>query len=96
MHNVGIGTDILFFNAEGRWLETYSFAGQYLTGFAGGGDGFVSGLLYGLLKGWDAGDCLRFGWATGALAVTMLEDFATPADEAQVWDVWKGNARVKR
>ena len=33
---------ILFFNAEGRWLDTYSFAGQYLTGFAGGGDGFVT------------------------------------------------------
>lgn len=33
---------ILFFNAEGRWLATYSFAGQYLTGFAGGGDGFVT------------------------------------------------------
>ena len=62
----------------------------------GGGDGFVSGLLYGILKGWDAEDCLHFGWATGAMAVTMIEDFATPADEDQVWNVWKGNARVKR
>ena len=33
---------VLFFNAEGRWLGTYSFAGQYLTGFAGGGDGFIT------------------------------------------------------
>ena len=62
----------------------------------GGGDGFVSGLLYGVLKGWPSEDCLRFGWATGAMAVTMEEDFATPADEEQVWNVWKGNARVKR
>ena len=62
----------------------------------GGGDGFVGGLLYGMLKGWPAGDCLHFGWATGAMAVTMAEDFATPADEAQVWNVWAGNARVKR
>ena len=62
----------------------------------GGGDGFVSGLLYGILKGWDAEDCLHFGWATGAMAVTMIEDFATPVDEDQVWNVWKGNARVKR
>ena len=30
------------------------------------------------------------------MATTMLEDFATPADEEQVWSVWKGNARVKR
>ena len=62
----------------------------------GGGDGFVSGLLYGILKGWSPEDCLHFGWATGAMATTMIEDFATPVDEDQVWNVWKGNARVKR
>lgn len=62
----------------------------------GGGDGFVSGLLYGMLKGWEAEDCLHFGWATGAMATTMMEDYCTPVDEDQVWSVWKGNARVKR
>ena len=62
----------------------------------GGGDGFVGGLLYGVLKGWDPEDCLHFGWATGVLATTMLNDYAQPADEEQVWAVWSGNARVKR
>ena len=62
----------------------------------GGGDGFVAGLLYSLLKGWEGEKCLQFGWATGALATTMLEDYASPADEAQVWSVWEGNARVQR
>lgn len=62
----------------------------------GGGDGFVGGLLYGVLKGWSGEDCLHFGWATGALAATMLNDYAQPADEEQVWAVWSGNARVKR
>ena len=62
----------------------------------GGGDGFVGGLLYGLLKGWDGEKCVQFGWATGAMAVTMLEDYASPADEKQVWSVWQGNARVVR
>ncbi|MDR3207152.1 MAG: sugar kinase [Oscillospiraceae bacterium] len=62
----------------------------------GGGDGFVSGLLYGILKGWEPQKWLQFGWATGALATTVIEDFATPADEDQVWDIHKGNARVKR
>ncbi len=62
----------------------------------GGGDGFVGGLLYGVLKGWKAEDCLHFGWATGAMAATMLNDYAQPADEEQVWAVWNGNARVKR
>jgi len=62
----------------------------------GGGDGFVGGLLYGVLKGWSCEDCLHFGWATGVLATTELTDYATPADEEAVWSIWQGNARVKR
>ena len=62
----------------------------------GGGDGFVGGLLYGILKNWTAEDCLHFGWATGVMAATMLNDYAQPADEEQVWAIWSGNARVKR
>lgn len=62
----------------------------------GGGDGFVGGLLYGILKGWNVQKCAQFGWASGALAVTMLTDYAQPADEEQLWSIWKGNARVKR
>jgi len=62
----------------------------------GGGDGFVGGLLYGVLKGWEPEKWLQFGWASGALATTLLTDYGTPADEAQVWSIWKGNARVQR
>jgi len=62
----------------------------------GGGDGFVGGLLYGLLKHWSPEQCLRFGWATGALATTHLTDYAQPFDEDQVWRIWKGNQRVQR
>jgi 2-dehydro-3-deoxygluconokinase len=62
----------------------------------GGGDGFVGGLLYGILRGWEPEKCLQFGWATGALAATFLSDYGVPADEAQVWSIWEGEARVKR
>lgn len=62
----------------------------------GGGDGFVSGLLYGVLRGWEPEKCLQFGWASGALVVTLLTDYATPADEEQIWSIYEGNARVKR
>lgn len=62
----------------------------------GGGDGFVGGMLYAILKGWDSEKWIQFGWATGALATTMLTDYAQPADEDQVWSIWKGNARVQR
>jgi len=62
----------------------------------GGGDGFVGGLLYAILKGWESEKWIQFGWASGALATTFLTDYAQPADEEQIWSVWGGNARVKR
>jgi 2-dehydro-3-deoxygluconokinase len=68
----------------------------YVLDRIGGGDGFVGGLLYGTLKGWDAERCSQFGWASGALAATFLTDYGQPADEDQVWSIWHGNARVKR
>ena len=62
----------------------------------GGGDGFVSGMLYGFLKGWEPEKCALFGWASGALVTTLETDFAEPIDEEQIWSIWEGNARVKR
>jgi len=62
----------------------------------GGGDGFVGGMLYGILKSWEPEKWIQFGWATGALATTLLTDYAQPADEEQVWSIWEGNARVRR
>lgn len=62
----------------------------------GGGDGFVGGMLYAILRNWDPETWPQFGWATGAMATTFLTDYAQPADEEMVWSIWKGNARVKR
>ena len=62
----------------------------------GGGDGFVGGMLYGIIKEWESEKWNQFGWATGALATTFSTDYAQPADEEMVWSIWDGNARVKR
>jgi 2-dehydro-3-deoxygluconokinase len=62
----------------------------------GGGDGFVGGLLYAILKGWEPEKWIQFGWASGALVTTLLTDYAQPADEEQIWSIWEGNARVRR
>ena len=62
----------------------------------GGGDGFVGGMLYGILREWEPEKWIRFGWASGALAVTFTTDYAQPADEEMIWNIWEGNARVKR
>jgi 2-dehydro-3-deoxygluconokinase len=62
----------------------------------GGGDAFVGGLLYGILRGWEPEKWVQFGWACGAAAVTFLTDYVQPADEEQIWNIWRGNARVVR
>jgi 2-dehydro-3-deoxygluconokinase len=53
-------------------------------------------MLYAILKGWEPERWIQFGWASGALVVTLETDNAQPADEEQVWSIWKGNARVQR
>jgi 2-dehydro-3-deoxygluconokinase len=62
----------------------------------GGGDGFVGGMLYAILKGMAPEKWIQFGWACGALAASLQTDYAQPADEEQVWSIWQGNARVRR
>ncbi len=62
----------------------------------GGGDGFVGGMLYAIMKGWTPDKWVQFGWASGAMVTTLLTDYAQPADEEQIWSVWSGNARVRR
>jgi 2-dehydro-3-deoxygluconokinase len=62
----------------------------------GGGDGFVGGLLYGVLREWGPEKALQFGWAMGALAVTSDTDYAQPLSEEMVWSIWAKDARVKR
>ncbi len=45
----------------------------------GGGDGFVAGLVFGLLQDWPLAEALQCGLASGALAMTTPGDsnFAT-------------------
>lgn len=62
----------------------------------GGGDGFVGGLLYAILRQWSPEKWVQFGWATGAFVVSLLTDYAQPMDEEQIWSIWEGNARVRR
>ena len=82
-------------SSEGRWYEIPPRKIGVLDRI-GGGDGFVGGLLYGVLKGWEPEKCAQFGWASGALAASLPTDYAVPDDEQQLWSIWNGNARVKR
>ena len=81
--------------ADGNWYVEEPRSSPVLDRI-GGGDGITGGLLYGVFRGWAPERCLQFGWASGALAASERNDYATPADEEQVWSIYEGNARVKR
>ncbi len=62
----------------------------------GGGDGFASGLFYGLLSGLSAEEAIRLGWAHGALITTFPGD-TTMATLDQVRAFAEGgSARIQR
>jgi 2-dehydro-3-deoxygluconokinase len=62
----------------------------------GGGDGFASGLIYGLIAGRSPEEALRLGWAHGALLTTFPGD-VTMAKLPEVEALAKGgSARVQR
>lgn len=62
----------------------------------GGGDGFASGFIYGLLSGEEPEDALNLGWAHGALLTTFPGD-TTMATLEQVRAFAEGEAaRIQR
>jgi 2-dehydro-3-deoxygluconokinase len=62
----------------------------------GGGDGFASGLFYGLLTGESPEQAVKLGWAHGALVTTFPGD-TTMATLDQVRTFAKGgSARIQR
>jgi 2-dehydro-3-deoxygluconokinase len=62
----------------------------------GGGDGFASGLIYGLLNGETETEAVNLGWAHGALLTTFPGD-TTMATVEQVRAFAKGgSARIQR
>ena len=62
----------------------------------GGGDGFASGLIYGLLAGETPAEAVKLGWAHGALITTFPGD-TTMATVEQVRAFAKGgSARIQR
>jgi 2-dehydro-3-deoxygluconokinase len=62
----------------------------------GGGDGFASGLFYGLLAGVEPEEALKLGWAHGALLTTFPGDTTMAAvDQVQAF-ARGGSARIQR
>jgi len=62
----------------------------------GGGDGFASGLIYGLLSGRDPQTALDLGWAHGALLTTFPGDTTMATLEQVEAFAAGGSARIQR
>jgi 2-dehydro-3-deoxygluconokinase len=82
------------------WLNGETFKTPHLKldvlDRIGGGDGFASGLIYGLMSGREPQDALELGWAHGALLTTYAGD-VTMARLSEVESLAKGgSARVDR
>lgn len=56
------------YTCDGESYSIKPFPVQARKGF-GGGDGYASGFLYGLFKGWEIIDCLEFGSAEASMMV---------------------------
>lgn len=62
----------------------------------GGGDGFVGGLLYGLLKDYSIEKANKLGWANAVLTMTLENDYSQPINEQELWAIYEGIPRIKR
>jgi 2-dehydro-3-deoxygluconokinase len=62
----------------------------------GGGDGFASGMIYGLLAGESPEDAVKLGWAHGALLTTFPGDTSMATLEEVKAFAKGGSARIQR
>jgi 2-dehydro-3-deoxygluconokinase len=62
----------------------------------GGGDGFASGLFYGLLSGEEPGEAVKLGWAHGALLTTFPGDTSMASVDLVRAFARGGSARIQR
>lgn len=69
------------------------FPAKLLKSF-GGGDGYASAFLYGLLEGWDMADCLELGSASASILVAShacSQDMPTAGQIKDHIDLYKAN-----
>ena len=62
----------------------------------GGGDGFASGFIYGLLSGEAPEQAIKLGWAHGALMTTFPGDTTMATVDQVVAFASGGSARIQR
>jgi 2-dehydro-3-deoxygluconokinase len=85
---------ILWFG--GQFFEARTFKDLEIEDRVGGGDGFSSGIAYGLIKGMAPGEIVNFGAAHGALLQTTRGDTSQVSLEEVLHVMRGGSARIQR
>ncbi|TFG62530.1 MAG: sugar kinase [Spirochaetales bacterium] len=85
---------LLFY--DGEFYSSRSWPGLEILDRVGGGDSFASGLIYGFLSGKSPQECVDYGAAHGALAMTTPGDTSMASLSEVEKLVRGGNARVVR
>jgi len=81
---------------DGRFYESRKYGNLEIEDRVGGGDGFCSGLIYGLLHGMTPQECVEMGAAHGALLQSTRGDTSMVTMEEVRHVMAGGSARIKR
>jgi 2-dehydro-3-deoxygluconokinase len=81
---------------DGRFHESRRYENLEVEDRVGGGDGFCSGLVYGLLHGMAPQECVELGAAHGALLQSTRGDTSMVTMEEVKHVMTGGRARIKR
>ena len=81
---------------DGTFYESRKYMNLEIEDRVGGGDGFCSGFVYGLLHGMSPQECVELGAAHGALLQTTRGDTSMVTMEETMHVMKGGSARIKR
>ena len=81
---------------DGTFYESKKYKGLEIEDRVGGGDGFCSGFVYGLLHGMTPQECVEMGAAHGALLQSTRGDTSMVTMEEIRHVMAGGSARIKR
>jgi len=81
---------------EGQFYESRRYENLEIEDRVGGGDGFSSGLIYGMLTGMSPQECVEFGAAHGALLQSTRGDTSMITLDEVLHVMRGGTARIKR
>jgi len=81
---------------DGTFHESRKYNNLEIEDRVGGGDGFCSGFVYGLLHGMTPQDCVELGAAHGAMLQTTRGDTSMVTMEETMHVMKGGSARIQR